>query len=301
MTKHENLAKKITQGSQWSLIMFVFLGFLLPSLACGGNSDELEVARLESTRTSIEATSQIIELTRVSAEMTVESQSSETISPPTIQGSEPSNPSPTQPIDSESEIEDPGVVAPPIPTPPPTPEGILFFEDFSNNNNGWDLSSSTGGVTRLSQNQLLVTVNKNSSVWIIIPELEVENEFYVEAQMTYLEGQLCCSWIGWGVGNSNGNNHKFLASTNSYAYYDNSVRLFNTQDSTLFSHNTPVVIGLEFINGNAILYVNGEQKDIFPIQPYGKNIGIFLWNTNTYYGERKNTIAIDNVVVRELR
>ena len=294
----KHFIKSITGMKMPVSLLFVLIFTLLIS-ACSSGVGELVVSLpTDTTRQAMEVTRIASEIRLLELQMTASA-----IPPAPTQGKEISTPG-VNPLTTPTSISSgPGIVEPPIATPAPTSEGILFFEDFSNNNKGWNLRSDSSGVVRLSKNRLLVSAYAKQVIWIKVPEFNVGDEFYIEAQMTYVEGNINFGWMGWALGDPNGTNHRFLAHAyKGVAYYNNSQNILTTDDVTFYDHGTPVQIGLELLNGNATLYVNNNPKDTFPIQPYGDTIGIFLWNrTAAYMAGPTQTVAIDDIIIRESR
>lgn len=199
-----------------------------------------------------------------------------------------------------TDIEPTSVVLPTAgPSPVPT-LAALFIDDFSDNHNEWALS----GGTRLSQGKLMVTIGHGEQQWFQIPELRVGPAFYIQAQLTLVEGHNCYSPMGFALGDELGNNHRFLikgecGAVDRVAFYNNDALLFSTPLKEIVQQGRTILIGLEALNGKYTVYVDGEPTESAEIQPYGGVIGLFVWRTADGFYPRESTFAIDSLIVRE--
>ena len=196
------------------------------------------------------------------------------------------------------------IIPMPLPTLTPNPE-IIFSDTFDDNNNGWAI----GGSTRLSQGKLVVTAHDSQPPeWLIVPNVKVEDNFYVQAELTYITGHFCFSQMGFALGERNSSNHRFLVSRpcggeNGIIYYDNNTTMINTNypNIEVLGENVSHVMGLECKDGLYTLYIDGKSTDQYPINRYGNDIGIMFWRVDSSITSEDSTFSIDNVVVRKSR
>jgi transcriptional regulator with XRE-family HTH domain len=191
----------------------------------------------------------------------------------------------------------------PIPTVFPTVK-----EDFSSNDRNWYLGTDSRGTVRISQGRLVMSPNTNSILWIPVPDVQVNGDFYFQAQVSLLQGHFCDSDMGLSIGEEGGNHHSFIigydCGIGSYVAFLNGSRIesrtpVNITSEALVHVDSPVrTIGLEAKNGVYTFYVEGQSVDIFPIEEtYGNSIGLLAWDEDAYLPT--TIVAFDNIIVRE--
>ncbi len=190
----------------------------------------------------------------------------------------------------------------PLPTLTPTPDpNVLFQDDFSGNQNGWDFT----GMARLSQGKLAVFIPKGESAWIPIPTLEVPNNFYIQARVQVIEGICDRPFSGIGLGEAGGSHHRFgidggCAGATTISYYNNSTLLFSTRLDKKLPGDS-FLIGLESKDGLYTLYVEGEATESYGITPYGSRVGFVAISLGGNTGVRDTQFTFDDLIVRESR
>lgn len=189
---------------------------------------------------------------------------------------------------------------PPARTPMLTPSSelasnIIFVEKFDDNNNGWSLDEST----RLSQGELAVTVNKGDWTWVTLPNVKVDGDFYVQAEMLLSEGHACFSAMGFALGKADVSQDSFLfsgfgCSGGRVGLYEDNSEVFSTLTSDFWLQpNVRYSLGLESKNGLYTLYINGKNMDSTALSPKGSDIGVYLRTLPS----TKATFFIDNLVL----
>ena len=171
----------------------------------------------------------------------------------------------------------------------PSTVTILSFTDkFDSNDRGWALGSDSNGAIRISQSRLVASPNSYKAIWIPVPNLEIDDEFYMQAQISLLEGHFCDSNAGLVVGEAGGNYNGFVigancGSGNYVAFLDSGSVKFETPvaGDTLLHVSSPTrTLGLEASNGLYTFYIDGKATESFPIeQSYGNQVGLLAWDS----------------------
>jgi hypothetical protein len=183
----------------------------------------------------------------------------------------------------------------------PSSRVVLFSDSFSDNSNGW----TTNPSVTVTGNKLQVTANQGEWVWIPIPNLQVDGNFYIEAEMNLVQGHNCFSHMGFALGEAEVSSHRFITmgscSQTEIAYYDNSSLIYNRPSSGLMRTDRVYTLGLESKDGEYTLYVDGKPAESVNLMPYGNAIGIFVWRTEQDVLPRETTVTVDNILVRQAR
>ncbi|MEZ4867934.1 MAG: hypothetical protein R3C14_41790 [Caldilineaceae bacterium] len=138
------------------------------------------------------------------------------------------------------------------------------------------------------------------------PTLEIDDNFYIQAQVSLLEGHFCDSNTGLVMGEAGGNYNGFVigancGSGNYVAFLDSGSVKFETPvgGDTLLHVSSPTrTLGLEASKGLYTFYIDGKATESFPIeQSYGNQVGLLAWDSGAY--GPNTTIAFDNVTVRD--
>lgn len=184
---------------------------------------------------------------------------------------------------------------------PIVPDDALFFEDFSNNDNGWSLAAKNNGSARIAQQRLVLSAKKDDCIIVTIPSFTVEDQYYIQSDI-----KVESPWdiIGYAFGNPPNQFYKYGAGDiNSgsgwrvQSYSPTGDILSVTEyDEKLWQDNETFTLGMEVTSGLYTLYLNGEMLESAQFSPQGNNIGLFVCNTL-----HESQVGFDNITIRESR
>lgn len=191
------------------------------------------------------------------------------------------------------------------PTFTPTPDA-LFRDDFSDNQNGWDLSGSAS----IANGVISITAKPKEEIWLTIPGLKVNSENYlIQAKMAMTTTNCGCYagfGLGFGLGEKDISYHKFFFTNwvSSFNFRQYGVNFFDNGEK-LYSESTTDKIWLwseyhairiEVKSGQVTLYHDGINTITKQITPYGNDLGFYVVN----YENGDLTFSFDDVVVKEI-
>lgn len=183
-------------------------------------------------------------------ELTVSSGKSATIAPtPTRTPS--SVPSPTQ-VPTNTPVSG-------TPTPLPSEPEVLFFDDFSFPPKV-EYTPSHSSMNYTQDEKMGLTMERGEWFWLIVPDLSVESNYYIQAQITYVAGHDCFVDMGFALGSATGNHHRFLLVSDSecgsdgVAFYENGTPLFKNNMGEIISKGKTFTLRLESIDGAFAYY-----------------------------------------------
>lgn len=192
----------------------------------------------------------------------------------------------------------------------------LFEDSFEDNSTGWNIFSQPNGRASLQDGQLAIQANACEIMWLTIPEFQVPPNFYAEVRVTpgETEGAGHTVYTGFGVGVAQtGQYHTFsivhdrLPQLDSFVVFQDQTQedpYFATQyEDDLLQPERGTVIGLEAVDGVFTFYVNGEARDAYPIELYGRDFGLWVFSGAEYTCLNASTFTarFDDLEIREAR
>lgn len=183
-----------------------------------------------------------------------------------------------------------------IPNPAPTPfEDSLFFDDFSNNDNGWDLGSKEGGsVTITSHGLTLILPGSDNCIFAKVPDFNPPDNYSIEATL-FVEG-FDSGHFGFAFG---GKTYGIGEDSNTYFthIYDDGQGIRDDQSNKFWSQKTPIVMRLDVSKGNYSLFVNNEPMGTTQFTPQGNGFSFF--SCRWRYTSGNQQVSFDNVRISE--
>jgi hypothetical protein len=182
----------------------------------------------------------------------------------------------------------------PGPAPVASVPGLPFYDDFSNNDNGWQLTSGAS----ITQGELVVTGVRESNNFVTLPGIHA-NTFYLEVSV-WGKGD----GPQWGIALGDLSGQEGSAYYHFGYHYDNYLYV---EDSTLewpcemiwkadfYPSQTPTRIALHLQNGQLEIFVDGELFTIIQVAPRGNQIGLGVADE---YKNRDTIAHFDNLEVR---
>lgn len=258
-------------------------------IACGSVS---EVA-LQATVASIEATTESVKSTRVANETSSDQPKTST---ETESYQAPQPPSTGEEGGESIQLEEIAIIP---------PEDALFFDDFSNNKNGWGLISQEDGTASLVLQRLRLSAKEDHCLIAPIPNLIIEDNFYAEVSVELDEksasgkireyigiafGSPPNGFFKYGIEDSSGRESLLLLTP------DGASNSRTKWSGNLLGSNKVFNLGIEAYNGLYTLYYNGEALESLMQDATGNSLALFTcdwgYGSQTYF---------DNVLVKESR
>lgn len=184
--------------------------------------------------------------------------------------------------------------------------GIPFKEMFADNKAGWDTTTHPEGKATIKDGKLIGEMHYNQYLIWYIPNLTVGDNFY--AQMKVTDNCKCPGngGIFYGFAIGDGTKQKsvsFLVHDNGgdsqqVQFYDQakSAYLVNSAHKNLFPADQPVTLALEGKGNVFTLFVNGQEADAFRVNPYGRQLGLYLYNGN---GAKDGSVSFTELSVTD--
>jgi len=177
---------------------------------------------------------------------------------------------------------------------------LPFREDFNNNDRGWDILNSVGGVANIIDGQLRMTDAATPAYVLYFPDFEAPQQFYIEMSVKIVE--VSEYDLGFWIGDYQaGQYHTFnlgyiLGGVPGFRVIDggNVVQELDVDAFDLIQPGRDQhLVGLE-LNGNDFrFYVDGASIASGQIVTYGGQLGIFI--------NYRTTMEVDYIVVRSNR
>lgn len=306
------------------LNFFIFMSCILMSCQVGGADTDFQetqgtIVALQGTNTArdlelLESTVEAIQSVTLSPSMDVDEdlikqatktaieleslyatveaiQSSQVLQTPIVPNTESPGETPTS--------ISPGDIIIPEATSTPQIE-YLFFEDFSNNDNGWDLSPNPDGSVRITQTGLTLSAENQQRCLIVkIPNLTVDGSYFIEMDVLvesegfgsygFAFGTLPTQWNSYGIGDTAGKGDIIWANDGSSSVTE--------ANRNFWERGTYFTLGMEVKNGLYTLYYNGELLESTQFIPSGIEIGVY----SCKWHFKVNQVSIDKIRISETR
>ena len=187
--------------------------------------------------------------------------------------------------------------------PPPLVIGLPFTETFDDNSRGWELFSNANSAARLSQGQLMMSVDDDYAEWVEIPSLPAD-EFFLDVSVTPYGRS---GFVGFGLGQTEDAAFQHLVDGRGNGRWSTAVievgsrwtwHFVTDYTSVLESawqEGAPLSLSLELKNGLYTLYINGSVAESVPA-PAKPLVTLTLLSQ---FGDF--SAAFDNVTVRASR
>lgn len=190
-----------------AIYMAIFITFALMNTSCGGSSSELEQ---QATITSLEATNTALELAVLQATVSAAENAGASAEATPVPDAQPTSTAEiVQTGNNSSEADNDTEISLPA-AAPIVPDDALFFEDFSNNDNGWSLAAKDNGSARIARQSLLLSANERDCIIVTIPSFTVEDQYYIQSDIKVEQ-----KWdiVGYAFGNPPNQFYKYGAGT----------------------------------------------------------------------------------------
>lgn len=199
----------------------------------------------------------------------------------------------------------PTYTPPPTFTSIPTPDA-LFKDDFSDNHNGWDLSSSAA----IANGVISITAKPKQEIWLTLPNFKINSEnYYIQAKMA-MTTQSCNCFTGFGLGLGLGEKdvsyHKFYFNNwvNGFNFRQYGINFFDNGEKLYSEATTDKIwlwseyhtIRIEVKSGQVTLYHDGVATLTKQITPHGNDLGFYMAN----YENGDLTFSFDDVIVNRI-
>ena len=172
---------------------------------------------------------------------------------------------------------------------PAQSERIVFMDDFSSNTQGWWLGDIESGTNAIRNGRLYMRHKRDGQSWaplITIPDVDIQQDFSVEARFHKLSGEAGNSYgISWG-GSDKNRRFDFIISSNGYFSVGtvdgpgDRVKLKDwTKSSTIAEGDGGAnTLRIEYRSGNHRFLINGTlvyEQRLAPL--FGQQFGFVIY------------------------
>ncbi|WP_420643681.1 hypothetical protein [Candidatus Leptofilum sp.] len=283
--------------NQNGFIKFIYsILFLLFAIGCTANNDYDELAS-QATITALELENERLRNNREDNQPPSEQATStpQATFTPEQSVQEPENMNPDeQNSDSSDEEDEVGNIT--IPDPVPTPdEDALFFDDFSNNDNGWNLGIVDGGSVSFTNYGLTIIHSESDKcIFVETPNFDTPDNYSIET--TIYVNDLDKGHFGFAFGGKtygvgyDGRNH--------IVHIWDGQGSHDVKDEAFWGQNSSFSLRMDVSRGNYSLVVNDDPLSTTQFIPTGNTISLFSCRWRLTSGSNQQ-VSFDNVRISE--